>query len=176
MATKTKGSAVSPYSMPTLEEAYDYWVARIFPMQKGLGNIKRKPSFTTWCGKMGHEDRFEEFHRNGAVSRAKGEDKGDLIQALAEALRERGIEIDAAQLQDDLRDDEIEQAEDDEDYEEPREAAGDEARNGVMWRLNKEGLLNNALALAEEAGLDYITQEIGLEVLSSTFGPLPTRG
>lgn len=48
----------------------------------------------------------------------------------------------------------------------------DSARNAVLWRLNVEGLLGIAYDRAAEAGLDYITQELGTTLLTETFGPL----
>lgn len=49
------------------------------------------------------------------------------------------------------------------------------ARNAVLWALNTENLLGTALDLAEEQGIEYITQELGQALLADTFGPLPAR-
>ena len=51
----------------------------------------------------------------------------------------------------------------------------DAARNAVLWRLNVEGLLPDALTRAEAEGLDYITQTIGQTILTENFGPLQKR-
>jgi hypothetical protein len=48
-------------------------------------------------------------------------------------------------------------------------APKDAARNGVLWRLNVEGLLDAALAAS---GGKYITQEGGTSTLTEAFGPL----
>lgn len=165
MAIATRKSR-SPYAAATLEEAYAIWCDRIFPMHKAAGRLERKPRFQTWC--KTHADKFNEFHTNmGASSAAqvRGKDKSTLVQQLAEILRSMGVEVEDDTLADDLREDAVE-------YAEPRETPEDAARNAVLWRLNKDGLLADAVNRAADAGLDYITQEIGSTLLTETFGPL----
>jgi hypothetical protein len=152
----------SPYAAATLEDAYELWVERIFPMHKAAGRIGRKPTFKTWC--KTHADKFEEFHTNyGAQTAAntRGKAKPDLFALLAEALAERlGVTSEDVTAE--------ETAEPNE-YQERREAPADCARNGVLWVLNAQGLLAEALERAEG---DYITQDEGTALLTETFGPL----
>ena len=155
----------SPYAAATLEDAYGIWCDRIFPMHKGAGRMKRKPSFKTWC--KTHTDKFNEFHTNhnaAAAASVRGKTGPDLVQALAEFLAERGYDVPKGMIEDDLADDAV--------YAEPRETPSDAARNAVLWRLNKDGLLAEAINRAADADLDYVTQEIGSALLTETFGPL----
>lgn len=50
----------------------------------------------------------------------------------------------------------------------PEDRPADAARNQVLWALNTEGLLGEALEASDKP---YITQDAGTSVLTATFGP-----
>lgn len=55
------------------------------------------------------------------------------------------------------------------------EVPANAARNQLLWALNTEGLLREALDKCEEQGLDYITRDVGTELMTREFGPMPAR-
>lgn len=158
--TAIEGSR-SPYAAATLEEAYAIWCDRIFPMHKSAGRIKRKPSFAAWC--KTHTAKFKAFHTNhgaAAAGKARGKAAPDLLQQLAEALS--ALQAKEAEAEPEASD----------EYDEKREVPADAARNGVLWVLNSQGLMAEALERAEG---DYITQDEGTSLLTERFGPLEKR-
>ena len=160
---------VSPFSLPTEAEAYDAYCAMPHMKKEGAKKPTRKA-----FAKL-YKERHAEHARNGEVSRAKGDDRATLIQQIAEAMASGDAEAIAELLAGGTDATDEAEAADDGEYLEPRDTPEDAASNGVLWRLNKEGLLHEALEDAGEAELDYISQEIGQAVLTRGFGPLAAR-
>ena len=84
------------------------------------------------------------------AAEARGDGQADIAQIVAAVLVALGNEPEAT-----------------EDKRERREVPADAARNAVLWRLNVEGLLAEALDASDE---DYITQEAGRATLTLHFG------
>lgn len=84
------------------------------------------------------------------AAEARGDGPADIAQIVAAVLVALGNEPEAT-----------------EDKRERREVPADAARNAVLWRLNVEGLLAEALDASDE---DYITQEAGRATLTLHFG------
>lgn len=137
---------ISPFAIDNIDEAYTAYCAMPFLKRKD----RKKPTKAQFK-KLYTQRRIE---RNGAaVAEAKGDAPADLMQAFAEWLAAQGkgeaIHTEARKP--------------------IKTAPKDAARNGVLWRLNVEGLLSEALAASDES---YITQKAGQDTLTAAFGPL----
>lgn len=162
-------SRLSPYAEDTLEDAYAAWCGLVVGMQKARNPKWRKPSFKTWL--KDHKARYEEYQaeieadeRAETIREAKGETTPDVLQLLAEAL---GLTGDA-QDEDDEPEAEPEKPKR-KTQTKPRKRPEDAARNSVLWRLNVEGLIEEALDASDG---DYITQATGSAILTKHFGEL----
>ena len=111
-------------------------------------NPERKGALAAYCKAFDVDASAEP---QTIIREAKGETPQDLAQIIAE-LQAR-IEALAAPAASGRT---------------PRTRPTDAASNGVLWRLNVEGLLAEALDASDE---DYITQDAGTTLLTATFGP-----
>lgn len=138
----------SPFLIDNIDEAYAAYCAMPHTKRQGY----KKPTKATF--KKLYAERRLELNAD-AVREAKGETLADLAQQIAE--------LSAAVAS--LSGEDTTQAE----FDTPRPRPIDAARNGVLWRLNVEGLLTEALDASEG---DYIQQAAGVATLEAHFGPL----
>lgn len=137
----------SPFLIDNIDEAYAAYCAMPHTRRKGF----KKPTKAKF--KKLYAERRLELNAD-TVREAKGETLADLAQQIAE--------LSAAVASLSSEDTTTE-------FDTPRPRPIDAARNGVLWRLNVEGLLTEALDVSEG---DYIQQAAGVATLEAHFGPL----
>jgi hypothetical protein len=144
---------VSPFTLDSVDAAYAAYCAMPH-MKRASAKKPTKAQFKKlYAAKRASIDAEP-------IRVAKGETKGDLAQQIAEAV--------AAALA--AANGEPEPMEAPKPKIRKRNAPPkDAARNAVLWRLNVEGLLNEALDASPGT---YITQAAGTATLTAAFGPL----
>jgi hypothetical protein len=181
-------SRKSPYAAPTLEQAYADWCGMVLPLARGRAVANgerppRKPSFKVWA--KTHTQRYEEYQQALEEGESITAETPDIMQALREQLEAKGgvqafaddepdteAGVDIAAITAAVMQALGKTAPASKSFRKRHTAAQrheDGARNGLLWALNDEGLLSEAL---DASPGDYITQDAGLRVMETTFGPL----
>lgn len=183
----------SPFAAPSIEAAYADYCALVVPLHKGqaerAGKTYRKPTKAAWIKK--NQRRYDEFQQamtetplvqeplltdadlNGdAPTPATGTDLTTFVQTLTAAGVQGQALIQAITAFQANNGTTPTVAPTFRTRHTKDEQNKDAARNGLLWALNDEGLLAEAL---EASPGDYITQEAGLAIMTRTFGPLAAR-